>query len=57
MNQVVATTQENSLNLMLESIRQNHIDIIPILQKQLEILLPQIIEETVQEVYENMEAE
>lgn len=51
-----ATTQENSLNIMLERIREQHIDIIPILQQELNNVLPQFIEEIVQGVYETMEA-
>lgn len=51
-----AKTQENSLSLMLESIRQNHIDIIPIIQEELENILPQVIEETISNVYFSLDA-
>ena len=52
------TTQEdrktNSLNVMLEGIRDSHIDIVPIILDKIDNIFPKIIEEIVSSVYENM---
>ena len=55
MNQVVATTQELGIREMLESIRWNHIDIDPIIQEEIKIVLPQVIEDVIKSVYANLE--
>ena len=53
MNQVVATTQELTLDIMLEEIRSRHIDIIPLLMEELSNILPQYIKEIVHNIYVN----
>lgn len=54
-----AKAQENykshSLNIILERIRQKHIDIIPVILEELENILPQLIEEIVNGIYETTE--
>ena len=56
LKQIVATQEYHPLNVMLERIRNHHIDIIPIIQQELNNILPQIIEEIAKGVYDNMEA-
>ena len=50
---VVANARIPSLDIgkMLEEIRESHIDIIPIVQKELETFLPAYIEEIVRNTY------
>ena len=46
---VVAKSQE--LGKMLEKIRDNHIDIIPIIEEELSQVIPQIIEDVIRNIY------
>ncbi len=50
--QEVANTEK--LSSMLEEIRQHHIDIEPIIQNELNNILPQYIEEIIVNVYKEM---
>ena len=56
MKEVAKNTRVPSLDLkkMLEKIRENHIDIIPIIQEELDKILPQYIEEIVKNMYNSM---
>ena len=50
-------TKTPELELMLEEIRKNHIDIIPIILDELKDILPQYIEEIVYSIYANLTGE
>jgi len=54
MQEVAKTQQLHSLNVMLERIRDSHIDIVPIIKEELDNLLQQYIEEIVKNIYENL---
>lgn len=57
MNQVVANNTiipSISIREMLERIRENHVDIVPIIQEELDKILPQYIEEIVENMYNSM---
>ncbi len=54
MNRVVAKTPELSLTSMLETIRLNHVDIIPIIKDEIKDILPQYIEDIIRNVYESI---
>ncbi len=57
MNRVVAKTPELSLTSMLETIRLNHVDIIPIIKDEIKNILPQYIEDIIRNVYESIAGE
>lgn len=56
MKRIAKITIVPSLDLkeMLEKIRENHIDIVPIIQEELDKILPQYIEEIVEGMYNSM---
>jgi len=54
MNRVVAKPPELSLTSMLETIRLNHVDIIPIIKDEIKNILPQYIEDIIRNVYESI---
>lgn len=54
MQEVAKIQQLHPFNVMLERIRDSHIDIVPIIKEELDNLLPQYIEEIVLNVYENL---
>jgi hypothetical protein len=49
--QEVAKTLEIGLLEMLENLRKNHIDIIPIIEEELSQIVPQIIETVIKNTY------
>jgi hypothetical protein len=49
--QEVAKTLELGLLEMLKRLRENHIDIIPIIEEELSQIVPQIIEDIIKSAY------
>ena len=53
--QEVTTKITPSISFMLDAIRQNHIDIIPIIQEELNEFLPEYIETIIKNIYTHLE--